>query len=194
MDGPGPGSVIIVGADKRVTIQNLVLGFCRAYYRFLAEQDKETSSGDFQGPARAYMAIFEALNWADAVDEFLSHGPEQGGGHPGWLESLPTEQRNVAKGIQHARNVVHHQWWGAISTMIVRKEDGQEDTWIWGDLPGNNRNRDGQRVYDAALRGKPIAETLGLLRDAFWSVRRWEISADDLDQPAYLLPANAPHD
>jgi hypothetical protein len=185
------GAILIAMANDQVTINQLVVGFCRAYYRFLSEDQGE----DAQSLPRAYMALFEALNWADAADAFLRRGPEVRGGDPQWPERLPANQREVVEGVQHARNVVHHQWWDAIATEMQMEDDWTVNAWIWSDLPKRkNRDRDGRRAYNAALRGKPIADTLELLRDAFWSVRRWEIKADLLDQPAYPLAADAPVD
>ena len=108
-------------SSDQVTINQLVIGFCRTYYRFLGEDQGK----DVQSRQRAYMALFETLNWTDAVDAFLRREPEVRGGNPKWPERLPLDQREVIEGVQHARNVVHHQWWDAIATEMKMEESGK---------------------------------------------------------------------
>lgn len=128
---------IIVGAQKSVSIRQLVTGYCRAFYRFQAEQQVARhlpDADDLEAPwaADPFMALFEALNWADATDEFLERGPTGRGGKLNWLDNLAEDQRKVVRGMRHARNVVHHQWWAALATRVVWVEGRQVDTWILG--------------------------------------------------------------
>lgn len=190
-----PGERLVVRAGDKVTIRDLVRGYCRAFYRFKAEQDQARTSGyGQQVKDRAWTALFEALNWADSVDQFLGRGPTDRGGKADWLTHLSPDHRLVAKGLQHVRNVVHHQWWTALATEILVETAGQQNTWIWSPLPPNNGGKEGQRAYAQALHGKPVEETLETLRDVFWPLRLWGIEASDLDQPAYPVPCGVPVD
>lgn len=179
-----------------VNVRDLVLGFLRAYYRFEAENRRSRDPEQEAGARRlGRMALFETLNWADSVDQFLTHGPPNRGGDPKWLENLKTPEIYVVRGIRHARNVVHHQWWAAISIHIVlpTSERNQVNTWIWSELPPNNRNKKSQAAYENSLLGRPVEDALGILRDVLWKRRRWQISAADLAQPSYP-PPGAPTD
>jgi hypothetical protein len=64
----------------------------------------------------------------------------------------------------------------------------QVNTWIWGALPANKRNKDGAKAYAQYLHSRPAIEALRILRNALWTFRTWSIGAEDLAQEGCPLP------
>ena len=87
----------------------LVAGYGGALHRFAAAQES-------RGPVavdRAYMGLFEALNWAVALDDRLEREwPGERGKGEQWSDAF-AEGRTL-RGVRHARNRVHHQWADAL--------------------------------------------------------------------------------
>jgi hypothetical protein len=186
-------STIVVSGQTGATIRHLVLGYLRAYAR--VEQALEQAAPvhhPLEAESRAWEALFEALNWADSIDQFLKYGQAERGADPTWLDNADEKTQGVALAMQCVRNAVHHQWWEALSMRIDMDEDGQHNSWIWFDLPANVSNKKGKKAYKTHLRGQPVIEALRVLRDAFWKQRGWRITAEDLEQPACPFPSNMP--
>lgn len=186
-------STIVVSGGSGTTTRNLVLGYLRAYAR--VEQALEEAAPVSHPPeaeSRAWEALFETLNWADSIDQFLKFGDAEKGANPQWLDKADEKTQGVALAVQCVRNAVHHQWWEALSMRIDMDEDGQHNSWIWFDLPAHIRNKEGKKAYKKHLRGQPVVEALRILRDAFWKHRGWRITAEDLEQPACPFPSNMP--
>lgn len=170
-------------------LRHLVVGYLRAYARFehaLAKATPVEHAVEFR--QRSWEALFEALNWADAIDQFMARGDPGRGADPAWLANSDAQTQGVLRGLQHARNVVHHQWWVALALRMGLTSEQQLNTWIWGTLPPNNRSKDGARAYAQYLHNRPAVEALRTLRDALWAIRAWGISAEDLAQDGYPLP------
>jgi hypothetical protein len=89
----------------------LVAGYGEALHRFAgAEAGRGPVAVD-----RAYMGLFEALNWAVALDDRLEREwPGERGKGEQWSDAF-AEGRTL-RGVRHARNRVHHQWADALGT------------------------------------------------------------------------------
>ena len=186
-------STIVVSPGIGATIRDLVLGYLRAYAR--VEQALEQAAPvhhPLEAESRAWEGLFEALNWADSIDQLMKYGEAERGANPKWLDSADATTQGVALAVQCVRNVVHHQWWAALSMRIDMKEDGQHNSWIWFDLPANGSSKKGKKAYKAHLRGQPVIEALRVLRDAFWNLRGWRITAGDLEQASCPFPSSVP--
>src|SRR5437588_867267 len=110
-------------------------GYVEALHRF--EQGVEA-----RDPIKTYTAVFEALNWAVALDSrtaahFVPDGTHIG---YGWRTRIPNSE--VMGGVRHVRNSIHHQWSDAVRLAPGFQEPitdplrGEE--WVWraaDDLP-----------------------------------------------------------
>ncbi len=132
----------------------------------------------------AFVPLFEALNWAVALDDraakhWTPHGEPLG---LGWRESV--QDAEIMEGVRFVRNSVHHQW----SDALVLDERGMTFPmtfpavffeWRWcsaRDLPepepGRRRDEAGEEVYRQLLEGQPARLTLETLARAFYFLRQ----------------------
>jgi len=117
---------IEVGPGEHSTIQELVASYLRAVERFRAE-DSLAGPGDHQlaNESRGRSALAEALNWADAIDNYLSAGPKDTERDPAWVEKLPDADQQLLRAFQRVRNVIHHRWWEAVALRLSLSGDRQ---------------------------------------------------------------------
>jgi hypothetical protein len=98
---------------ERVRARLLTGGFAEAYGRFQAAQ----AVGDAEATFRA---LFEALNWAHAIDDLIAltwspRGKVEGYGWRGDPALGGGETlASVMDGLRYARNRAHHQWAEAV--------------------------------------------------------------------------------
>jgi len=154
-----------------VTFESMLIGYTDAVARL------EAVTGD-RDPTTAYNSLFEALNWAVALDERI-------GTH--WTPDRETRDKPmgtkwrerlgwpapVMAGVRFARNRVHHQWCDAMTA--ERDLRGVFKNWVWvaaEDLPEGG-NREGEDVYREHLQGRPIIVSLDVLTGAFYTLQGW---------------------
>ena len=162
--------------DNIVTFRMMEEGFTAAVERLLAGLKSRE-------PDAAFAALFEALNWAVAIDDRIgAHWAPQG--EPlgrKWRTNVPGAAPMA--GIRFARNRVHHQWGDAL---LLVEEEGlslplrfpvQSFEWRWrpaNQLP-EGRSKEGQGVYCSALADRGVHHALVELQDAFkWVAERLE--------------------
>jgi hypothetical protein len=97
----------------RVRARLLTGGYAQAYERFRAAMA-------MHDPDAVFFALFEALDWAHAVDDLIAltwspRGKVEG---YGWRSDPAIgggdELSNIMSGLRYARNRVHHQWADAL--------------------------------------------------------------------------------
>ena len=154
----------------RVAAGQLVRGYGAAALRF----DQATST--LRDPGPGFFALFEALNWAVALDDLICETwvPEGSRLGWGWRARAGGEQlTELVNATRHARNLVHHHWADAL-----RLEEGacfpmrfpvSFHTWAWrpvDELPPSpdERHRD---AYQRRLAGVRAADSLHELGEAF---------------------------
>lgn len=158
----------------------LVFGWGEALHRF------RTASGYAAGslepdPRRAYLALFEGLNWSVAIDDRLRSDR----GIDWWKETSGGE---VQRAIRFARNRVHHDWAQAFDEILTESNSvitdqryeymdvGRRRPWIWIGLPEPTHPKYadllGRSLFEDHLLGKSIDDTFmrlhalyGLLTD-----------------------------
>jgi hypothetical protein len=90
-------------ASSTVSASDLLHGLAQAYERFMSEGRLAVE------PVDAYMPIFEALNWAAALDEAIA---DECGGHGAkdwsWRERVTGGE--LVAGFRFARHRAYHQW------------------------------------------------------------------------------------
>lgn len=151
-----------------VTFQMLLAGYSGALGRFGAAARGRDEIATF-------LPLFEALNWAVALDDrCAAHwAPE---GEPlgwRWRERVPGAE--VMRGLRWARNGVHHQWSDAL-----RLSEGSQfparfpmvfHEWVWrpaSELPALDRlDARGEEAYREHLEGRSAEVTLAALGNAF---------------------------
>jgi hypothetical protein len=131
----------------------------------------------------AFIPLFEALNWAVALDDRAAKHWVPDGKPLGFTWRERVRDAEVMRGIRFVRNSVHHQW----SDALVLDERGMSFPmtfplvffeWRWrtaDDLPEpeNGRRDDaGKEVYRGMLEGKPARTTLETLANAFYFLRQ----------------------
>jgi hypothetical protein len=140
-------------------------------------------------PAPAFIALFEALNWAVALDDragehFAPEGKTLGFGWRDWPRGA-----HLMRAVRFARNNVHHQW----SDALELDERGLTPPitppavwfeWCWrplSDLParpaeksekGKKRQAEEEAEYSERLAGQPARLTLHELGEAIHFLRQ----------------------
>lgn len=142
-------------------------GFAGASRRFL-EGPGDASS--------AYVALYEALNWAVALDARTAElwAPRGVDDMPGWRWREEIRGAEVLRGIRFARNAMHHDWAEVLELsggkFSPRPRTGS-GVWIWrplSDLPPRGRDdKEGEAVYGAELEGRLVRSTLVGLYSGF---------------------------
>jgi hypothetical protein len=128
-------------------------------------------------PMPAAIPLFEALNWAVALDERLVKDwiPDGKARRPGW--DWPVRLTNEAdaeavRGIRFIRNRVHHQWADALLLVKAGYSYPRRDReWAWAPIsdlpkaePGHDRGREG---YKRLLEGRAVDYTLASLAETY---------------------------
>jgi hypothetical protein len=164
----------------RVRARPLMSGFARACDRFQSAQD----SGDTEATIHA---LFEALNWAHAIDDEIALTWSPRGKVEGYswrsdpAVGVGEHLASVMDGLRYVRNRVHHQCADALNT--------RHGTCVWrpiGELPTPSKGREdprGRAAYAALLAGHPAEEALATMSEAF------EFLGPLLDPP---LPVRTP--
>jgi len=161
-----------------VGLETLTAGFREAFGRFIS---LDTSTARFDPPIeRAFIPVFDALNWAVAVDDFLQR--EQPAAERWWREHLHGE---VVRAVRFARNRVHHQWARAVTRaapgslaeydLPIMLDRQRVAVWIWRvKLPEPEQKRyadpDGEQLYGQHLAGQLVRTTLDRLHGVLMAV------------------------
>ena len=191
----GGGRVLEAWSLQPASIRELVVNFLRAVERF-REQDARASDPDDQlhSESLARAALYEALNWADTIDQYLRAGPRDTPGtdrDQTWAAGLPGDQPRLALAFQRMRNLTHHQWWQAVGVRMSRVEGRQVNEWFWAPLPdsagGRHRQSDADAAFNQRLAGRHVLATLDELAEVFFARRRWQIARADLAQPGHSV-------
>jgi len=148
-------------------------GYLRALGRFeLAVKGRDAGE--------AFIPLFEALNWAVALDDRTATHWAPDGKVLGWSWRQRVPDAGVMGGVRFARNRVHHQWSDALAL-----DDGHRQyprsyplvyfEWVWrpaSELPVGRADAAGEAVYQGRLEGRAARATLAQLREAFAFLRR----------------------
>lgn len=174
----------------RVVVGQLFRGYGFAHQRFEAASREND-------PDPGFFALFEALNWAVAVDDFIREAWEPHGEKLDWAwRSLAGGDAldEVMNGARYARNLVHHHWADALERHEGYRYPVRYPkvffTWAWRSAdalpphphekkPHVVRNR---AAYEARLAGVRAADTLLELHEGFAQV------AIFLDPPRPIRP------
>jgi hypothetical protein len=144
---------------ERVRGRYLTGGYARAYERFQEAQSK----GD---PEATFQALFEALNWAVAIDEYIARVWSPRGKVEGYHwrgdPALPESLVPVMAGLRYVRARVHHQWADAVyaqpGAMLPFTLPRVLMTWAWRpveELPtpsARHKNERARRLRRSARR------------------------------------------
>lgn len=132
--------------------------------------------------APAFIALFEALNWAVALDERAAERWTPEGQPLGYAWRERVRGAHLMQAVRFARNGVHHQW----SDALERNDGGMSFPmtfplvffeWRWRPLaelppsPPTKRLPEEQEAYRSWLEGKPARVTLHELGGAFGFLR-----------------------
>jgi hypothetical protein len=169
--------------EEVVTVAVQVAGLRAAIERL------EAVSARKDDPEGTYLPLFEALNWAAAINDRIGAIWRPAGGAKlgrKWREKVTNA--GVIAAIDWARNLVHHQWADALrldpkghgrypSEDLLPSPDlspRADHAWVWrnlDDLPKRRRRSKKKRQEDEAeaagyvahLQGRSAAETLRVI-------------------------------
>lgn len=189
--GRGVGVVVEAWSGGPESVRELVLAYLRAVERF-REQDARASDPEegAHGESLARAALFEALNWADTINQYLRKGPRGTLGtdrDQEWAAGLLREQERLARAFQRVRNLTHHQWWGAVGVRMSDVGGRQVNEWFWAPLPDSGRHRDpdADLAFEERMSGRRVLATLDELAEVFFARRTWQICRTELAQPGH---------
>jgi hypothetical protein len=141
---PSGGGVGVPHLSLSASREWLVEGYVRALARFrTASEQVDKSTRD------TFLPLFETLNWAVAVQDYLREGGE------------PLDAHEIVRALRFARNRVHHAWAAALEPREHQVTAGAGPIaivgttfdWFWiaaARLPvGGNRN--GEEEYNTLL-------------------------------------------
>ena len=171
---------------SRVRAGTLFRGYEQAFVRF-------QRAAEGRAPEPAFHALFEALNWAVAIDDVVAEIWRPAGARERYKWRGRVPGGDVMDGIRLVRNLVHHHWADAL-----RLEEGMSSplrdpirnfSWKWRraeELPPPTHKRDKARVpmYQSVLADRHAEGTLISLADAFeWVGRLLETPRATPPQP-----------
>jgi hypothetical protein len=151
-------------------------GFAQAAQRFdLAIKDRD--------PTNTFIPLFEMLNWAVALDDRARKRWCPEGAPLGWAWRDRVRGAEILRGVQYARNSIHHQWSDALELDetglgLPTTLPAEFFEWRWrtaSDLPlPEDRKEDaaGRAVYEAHLQGEMARLTLQQLANVFNHLRK----------------------
>jgi hypothetical protein len=163
--------------DNIVTFRLMLDGYLAAVERF--EEAARSKDG-----AAAFGPLFEALNWAPALDERLGKHWAPEGEPLTWNWRARLSGAEAMEGLRFVRNRLHHQWADALTLNgggrgYPRTYSVVYFEWQWrsvDEIPAG-RERTGEReAYAEHLEGRPARATLATLADVF-------LRASDLLEP-----------
>jgi hypothetical protein len=153
--------------DDVVNVRAQFRGYSDAVSRF-----SEAAAG--RDPIAAYLPLFEALNWAVALDDRISEvwAPEGVALGFAWRERVRGAE--ALAGLRYARNTVHHDWADSLrldtsGRRYPRRYPVRYFEWVWRDiaeLPPTDKTH-GNDVYRELLAGQAAEHTLTTLGEAF---------------------------
>jgi hypothetical protein len=165
----------------RVRGRQMTGGFAQAFARLEAARAADDSEA-------AFYALFESLDWAHAVDEYLARTWRPDGSVDGdpclWWELRKHRAlgagdvlADVMQGLRYARNRTHHQWADAfVETPGFSSPIGspvRSSSWAWRPIehlptPSNPaKEAPGREAYARALAWRPVQHTLAVIGETF---------------------------
>jgi hypothetical protein len=161
-------------AENIQTFAAMFEGYTAAVERFQAAARTRDATA-------AFIPLFEALNWAVALDERAGKHWTPAGEPLGWGWREMMRDAEMMRGVRFIRNSVHHDWSDALALHkggvipplrppIVFFE------WCWraaDELPEPDRqDKGGETVYRELVEGKPARHTLDTLGQVFYFLRQ----------------------
>lgn len=145
-------------------------------FRGAVERFKGTSP--LADPVAAAIPLFEALNWAVALDDRVREdwAPDGIDRQPGWdwvVRLSNVTEAEAVRGIRFIRNRVHHQWADALRIAKGQSRyPARGFDWVWAsadELPPTKGRFDelGHAGYQRLLEGRPADFTLATLAETY---------------------------
>lgn len=164
--------------------------FAAMFDGYEAALERLETAAKGKDPTPAFIALFEALNWAVALDDRAGEHWTPDGGEPlgfGWRDRLGNAE--IMRPVRFARNNVHHQWSDALflderSSTFPLKFPVVFFEWRWHALsqlparpaPPSEKARERrvaeEATYRRLLEGRPARITLRELGKTFYFLRQ----------------------
>jgi hypothetical protein len=168
--------------------------FAAMFEGYAAAADRFQQAARTSDAVATFIPLFEALNWAVALDERTGKHWTPEGKPLGWDWREKISGAEMMWGVRFIRNSVHHDWSDALelhkggvvpplTPPVVFFE------WCWravDELPERDMKADdGEKVYREMVEGKPARHTLDALGRVFYFLRQ-------VLEPSSLPRATAP--
>jgi hypothetical protein len=169
-------------SENIMQVQAMLIGYTEALNRL-----EEASRG--RDPVATYVPLFEALNWATALDERIRRHwtPDGEPLNYGWRNRF--RNGDLMGGVVFVRNSVHHDWSQAVVLrdhgvmfnltfpMSFTSGTGRPWQWYWRDAdelpePGHPQRAENEQVYRDRLQGQGAKHTLNVLGGVFLTLQR----------------------
>lgn len=159
------------------TFEAMFIGYANALNRFEA-------AAKTNDPVITFAPLFEALNWAVALDDrtakhFAPEGKPLG---RGWRKRIPNAE--IMAGVRLVRNSVHHQWSDALrlatrGAHVPSRPSVGLFEWVWrpvDELPKPPRKKRptpaAVQRYREHMEGQPARMCLDVLDGVFFTLQR----------------------
>ena len=181
--------------------------FAAMFEGYAAAADRFQRAARTSDTVATFIPLFEALNWAVALDERTGKHWTPEGKPLGWDWREKISDAGIMRGVRFIRNSVHHDWSDALELHqggvvpplmppVVFFE------WCWraaDDLPEPDKeDRHGEKVYRELVEGAPARHTLDALGRVFYFLRQviepTSLSRATVPTVAMLISSDSPAD
>ena len=168
-------------SENIVTVATMFIGYTEALNRL-----QEASLR--RDPVATYVPLFEALNWATALDERVRAHWTPDGTPVGYDWRKRILHADLMDGVSFVRNSVHHDWSEAVVLrdhgvtfplsfpMSFTSGTGKPWQWYWRDAdelppPSKKQRADSEQVYRDQMQGREVQHLLDVLGGVFFTLK-----------------------
>jgi hypothetical protein len=167
--------------------------FAAMYAGYAAAMDRFHEASKKHDATATFFPLFEALNWAVALDERAAKHWTPAGEPLSWEWREKVQDAEIMRGVRFIRNSVHHDWSDALELAEGRAYPKSYPVvyfeWRWraaDELPEPDKpDKHGEKVYRDLVEGKLVRDTLGVTGRVFLFLRQ-------VLEPSSLGTASAP--
>jgi hypothetical protein len=168
-------------SENIVTFEAMFVGYTESLNRLEA-------ASAFRDPVATYVPLFEALNWAQALDERVRAHWVPNGKPAGFSWRNRILHGDLMGGVSFVRNSVHHDWSEAVVLrdhgvsfpltfpMSFTSGTGKPWQWYWRDadelpVPSKKQFADNELVYRTQMQGREVKHVLDVLGGVFFTLK-----------------------
>jgi len=162
-----------MSSSNIASFETMLIGYTDAAARF------DEAAKKMRDPQATFIAAFEALNWAVALDDRVRRQWKPDGQLLSWKwRERVGHGAEIMGGVRFVRNSVHHQWADAFRVdnagrMYPKTYPVAYFEWVWrpaDELPVPDQKpwKEDEDVYRLHMEGRPVRAALNVLNGAFY--------------------------